>query len=225
MQVGSLEEAQEAVRCGVDAVVVQGTEAGGHNRSTGSVLALVPAVVDAIAPVPVLAAGGIADGRGVVAALALRAEAVWVGTRLVASQEAYAHDAYNQRTVQAEASDTVRTTIFGPEWPHQAMRVIRNRVVNAWSTREQEVVYSPDPHEFIGHTVVAGQPVPLPKFSSLPPTPDTTGDFEEMALIAGESAGLVTEIKPAGEIVQEMMEEARQLIEHQLMDALHPSRV
>ena len=223
MQVGSLEEAREAVRGGIDAVVVQGTEAGGHNRSTGSVLALVPAVVDAIAPVPVLAAGGIADGRGVVAALALGAEAVWVGTRLVASQEAYAHDAYKQRIVQADASDTVRTTIFGPEWPHQAMRVIRNRVVNAWSTREQEVVYPPDPHEFIGHTILAGRPVPLPKFSSLPPTPDTTGDFEEMALIVGESAGLVKAIKPAGDIVHEMMEEAEQLIEHHLMDALHPS--
>ncbi len=107
--------------------------------------------------------------------------------------------AQNVAHVQAEASDTVRTTIFGPEWPA--------------------------PHEFIGQTVVAGQPVPLPKFSSLPPTPDTTGDFEEMALIAGESAGLVKAIKPAGEIVQEMMEEARQLIEHQLMDALHPSSV
>src|SRR5260370_38926700 len=79
MQVGSLQEAHEAVRCGVDAVVVQGTEAGGHNRSTGTVLSLVPAVVDAIAPVHVIAAGGIADGRGVVAVLALEAEAGLVG--------------------------------------------------------------------------------------------------------------------------------------------------
>jgi NAD(P)H-dependent flavin oxidoreductase YrpB (nitropropane dioxygenase family) len=158
----------------------------------------------------------------VVAALALGAEAFWVGTRLVASQEAYAHDAYKRRIIQAEAADTVRTTIFGPEWPHQAMRVIRNRVVNEWLTREQEVVYPPEPTEFIGQTIVAGQFVPLPRFSSLPLTPDTTGDFEEMALIAGESAGLVKEIKPAGEIVQEMMEEARQLIEHRLADALRP---
>jgi NAD(P)H-dependent flavin oxidoreductase YrpB (nitropropane dioxygenase family) len=220
MQVGSLQEAREAVHCGVDVVVVQGTEAGGHNRSTGTVLTLVPAVVDAIAPVPVIAAGGIADGRGVVAALALGAEAVWVGTRLVASQEAYAHDAYKRRIVEAEASDTVRTTIFGPEWPHQSMRVIRNRVVNEWITREQEVVYPPEPIELIGQTILSGKPVPLPKFSSLPPTPDTIGDFEEMTLIAGESAGLVKEIKPAGEIVQGMMEEARQIIEHQLRDAL-----
>jgi NAD(P)H-dependent flavin oxidoreductase YrpB (nitropropane dioxygenase family) len=140
----------------------------------------------------------------------------------VASQEAYAHDVYKRRIVQAQAADTVRTTIFGPEWPHQAMRVMRNRVVNAWLTREQEVVYPSEPNEFIGQTLLAGQPVPLPKFSALPPTPDATGDFEEMALIAGESAGLVKEIKPAGEIVQEMMEEARQIIAHRLRDALRP---
>jgi enoyl-[acyl-carrier protein] reductase II len=220
MQVGSLQEAREAVRGGVDAVIVQGTEAGGHNRSTATVLALVPAVVDAIAPVPVIAAGGIADGRGVVAALALGADAVWVGTRLVASLEANAHDEYKRRIVEAEAADTVCTTIFGPEWPHQPMRVIRNRVVNEWITREQEVIYSPEPTELIGQTILAGKPVPLPTFSSLPPTPDATGDLEEMALIAGESAGIVKEIKPAGEIVQGMMAEARQSIEHRLKDAL-----
>src|SRR5258708_9277289 len=78
MQVGSLQDAQEAVRCGVDAVVVQGTEAGGHNRSTGTVLSLVPAVVDAIAPVPVIAAGGIADGPRGGAARALGVGAVLV---------------------------------------------------------------------------------------------------------------------------------------------------
>jgi NAD(P)H-dependent flavin oxidoreductase YrpB (nitropropane dioxygenase family) len=199
---------------------VQGTEAGGHNRSTATVLALVPAVVDAIAPVPVIAAGGIADGRGVVAALALGADAGWVGTRLVASLEANAHDEYKRRIVEAEAADTVCTTIFGPEWPHQPMRVIRNRVVNEWITREQEVIYSPEPTELIGQTILAGKPVPLPTFSSLPPTPDATGDLEEMALIAGESAGIVKEIKPAGEIVQGMMAEARQIIEHRLKDAL-----
>jgi nitronate monooxygenase len=225
MQVGSLEEACEAVRSGVDAVIVQGKEAGGHNHSSASTLTLVPTVVDAIAPVPVIAAGGIADGRGVVAALALGAEAVWVGTRLVASQEAYAHDEYKRRIVEAEASDTVRTTIFGPEWPHQSMRVIRNRVVNEWITRESEVVYHPEPTEFIGQTILAGQQVPLAKFSALPPTRDATGDFEEMALIAGESVGLVKEIKPAAEIVRGMMEEARQIIEHRLSGALITPRV
>jgi hypothetical protein len=83
-----------------------------------------------------------------------------------------------------------------------------------------EVVYPAEPTEFIGQTILAGQPVPLAKFSSLPPTPDATGDFEEMALIAGESVGLVKQIKPAGEIVRGMMEEARQIIEHKFSSAL-----
>ncbi|GHO51117.1 hypothetical protein KSX_92800 [Ktedonospora formicarum] len=224
MQVSSLQVAHEAIQRGVDAVIVRGMEAGGHNRSTATTLSLVPAVADAITPVPVITAGGIADGRGMVAALALGAEAVWVGTRLVASQEAYAHEAYKNRIVEATVSDTVRTTIFGPEWPHQPMRVIRNRVVDEWSPREQEVVYPCEPDKFIGQTILLGKPVPLPKFSSLPPNPKTTGDIEEMALIAGESAGLVKEIKPAGEIVHEMMEEARQVIEHRLLGAVRPPR-
>ncbi|GHO99731.1 2-nitropropane dioxygenase [Reticulibacter mediterranei] len=221
MQVSSLQEARAAVQAGVDAVIVQGKEAGGHNRSTASTLTLVPAVVDAIAPVPVIAAGGIADGRGMVAALALGAEAVWIGTRFVASQEAYAHDKYKRYIVESEATETVRTTIFGPEWPHQPMRVIRNRVVNKWVNRESEIVYDPESTEFIGATTIGGEHVLLPKFSALLPTPDTTGDFEAMCLTAGESVGLVKDIKPAGEIVRTMIEEARSIITHRFGPALH----
>ncbi len=158
-----------------------------------------------------IAAGGIADGRGMLAALALGAEAVWVGTRFVASQEAFAHDEYKRRILKAEAAETVRTTIFGPEWPHQPMRVIRNRVVNEWIDREKEVVYN-GPTEFIGATNIAGQHVPLPKFSALLPMPETVGDFDAMCLTAGESVGLVKEIKPAGEIVRGMVEEAGSII-------------
>src|SRR5262245_3982695 len=91
MQVGSLQAARAAAAAGMDAIVAQGSEGGGHNRSAAGLIALLPAVVDAVAPRPVLAAGGIADGRGVAGALALGAEAVWVGTRLLASTEAYAH--------------------------------------------------------------------------------------------------------------------------------------
>ncbi|GCE30425.1 2-nitropropane dioxygenase [Dictyobacter alpinus] len=221
MQVGSLAEARTAVRSGVDAVVAQGSEAGGHNRSTATSLTLIPAVVDAIAPIPVIAAGGIADGRGVVAALALGAEAVWVGTRMVASQEAYANEEYKKRIVAAEGADTVRTTIFGPEWPHQPMRVIRNRVVEEWAGQETRVVYDPNPTTFIGQTRIGGQEVPLPKFSALLPTPDTTGDWEEMCFTAGECSGLINEVKPAADIVHEMMEEARQIIRYRLNHVLH----
>ncbi len=175
MQVGSVQEARDAVRAGADAVIVQGSEAGGHNRGAAATFSLVPAVVDAIAPVPVIAAGGIADGRGVAAALALGAEAVWVGTRLVASREAHAHEEYKRRILAATEADTVRTTMFGPEWPGAQTRVLRNRVVNEWAGRE------------------------------------------EMCLLSGESAGLVKDIRPAGEIVREMMGEAQQIIQRRLL--------
>lgn len=93
-QVGSVEEARRAVDAGVDVIVAQGWEAGGHVRGEISTLALVPRVVDAVAPTPVVAAGGIADGRGLAAALALGAAGVYVGTRFVVSEESAAHPIY-----------------------------------------------------------------------------------------------------------------------------------
>jgi nitronate monooxygenase len=217
MQVGSVQRAHEAVHAGMDAIIAQGSEAGGHNRSLRPLSALVPAVVDAVAPVPVVAAGGIADGRGVAAALALGAEAVCVGTRLVASREAFAHDEYKRRVVAATADDIARTALFGPEWPDQPMRVLRNRVVRAWTGRDDKTPPPPEPPATIGRTVLFSQEYLMPKFSAVLPTPHTTGDFEEMCLAAGESAGLTKEIKPAGDIVREMMAEAKDIVESRLV--------
>lgn len=216
MQVGSLAAAREAVAAGADAIIAQGSEAGGHSRSTSGLISLLPAIVDAIAPVPVIAAGGIADVRGVAAALALGADAVLVGTRLVASREAYAHSEYKQRVVAASVDDVVRTHIFGIEWPDQPMKVLANRVVREWAGRSQRTPPPPDPLQFIGRTQIGGQDYPLPKYSSFLPTPDTEGDFEEMCLAAGESAGLVRDIKPAADIVREMMAEAEQILRSRL---------
>jgi enoyl-[acyl-carrier protein] reductase II len=216
VQVGSVAGARQAVAAGADAVVVQGKEAGGHNKSEAGTFCLVPAAVDAVAPVPVLAAGGIADGRGVAAALALGAEAVWVGTRLLASREAHAHDEYKRRVVTADAGDVTRTALFGREWPDQPMRVLGNRVVREWAGRDDRIPPPPVPAEVIGRTVLLGQEYPMPKFSAVLPTPETSGDFEEMCLAAGESAALVHDVKPAGQIVREMMEEARQIITRRL---------
>ena len=216
MQVGSVRQAQEVVRLGVDAVIVQGSEAGGHVRGAASTLVLVPAVIDAIAPLPVIAAGGIADGRGVAAALALGADAVWVGTRMVATQEANVHDEYKRRIVTATETDTIVTTLFGPEWPDTPARVLRNRIVNEWAGREKEIVHTTNQSQSIGRTLLGGEEYIMPKFSAFPPTPETTGDFEEMMMVAGESSGLVKEIRPAGEIVHEMMEEARRIIVERL---------
>ncbi len=216
MQVGSVAQAREAVAAGVDALIAQGSEAGGHNRSTLALTSLVPALADAVAPCPIVAAGGLADGRGVAAALALGAEAVCVGTRLLASREAYAHEEYKRRVVEASVDDVGRTSIFGPEWPDQPMKVIRNRVVREWAGRDAATPRLPDPQPSIGTTVLFGQQYPMPRFSAILPTPETSGDFDEMCLAAGESAGLTRDVKPAGEIVREMMDEARRIVEGRL---------
>jgi enoyl-[acyl-carrier protein] reductase II len=212
VQVGSVEHAREAVQLDADAIIAQGSEAGGHNHSNVTLFSLLPAIVDGVAPVPVIAAGGIADGRGVAAALALGAEGVCVGTRLLASHEAYAHEEYKRRIVATSAADIARTSLFGLEWPDQPMRVIRNRVVREWAGRDDRTPPPLDPPQFIGRTLLGGQEYPMQKYSAVLPTPDTSGDFEEMCLAAGESAGLVREIKPAGEIVREMIDEAERII-------------
>jgi enoyl-[acyl-carrier protein] reductase II len=116
-QVGSVDEAKAALQRGAQGLVVQGSEAGGHNRAAEATFSLLPAVIDAVPSVPVVAAGGIADGRTVAAALALGADAVWVGTRLLASFEAYAHPQYKDRVVAAGVEDTARHLVFGPEFP------------------------------------------------------------------------------------------------------------
>ena len=93
-----------------------------------------PTIVDAVAPALVLAAGGIADGRGAAAALTLGADGVWVGSRMVATRESAVHPEHKRRIVAASGEQTVHSSIFGPEWPHfNPMRVIRNRVVEEWN--------------------------------------------------------------------------------------------
>jgi NAD(P)H-dependent flavin oxidoreductase YrpB (nitropropane dioxygenase family) len=117
MQAGSVAQAREAVDIGMDAVIGQGSQAGGHNKSTTPTLELLPRIVDAVGPGPiVLASGGIADGVAIVDALRAGAEGVWVGTRLVASVEAHAHQEYKQRLVHASGNATASTQIFGPEY-------------------------------------------------------------------------------------------------------------
>src|SRR5262245_58668281 len=124
IQVGSVEEAQAAAEAGVDAIIAQGIEAGGHVKSTSSLSTIVPAVVEAVKPLPVIAAGGIANGRGVVAALSLGAQAVSMGTRFVASEETLVTREYKERIVQSKAEDTVYTLLFDIGWPNAAHRVL-----------------------------------------------------------------------------------------------------
>ncbi|MBV8913389.1 MAG: nitronate monooxygenase, partial [Acetobacteraceae bacterium] len=112
VQAGSAEEARAAAAAGVDFVVIQGVEAGGHVKGTTGLSIVLPATVDAVRPVPVVAAGGIADGRGLAAALELGAQAVSLGTRFLCSEESRATPEYKERIVRARAEDTYYTKLF-----------------------------------------------------------------------------------------------------------------
>jgi NAD(P)H-dependent flavin oxidoreductase YrpB (nitropropane dioxygenase family) len=209
-QVGSVDDARRAVDDGIDVVVAQGQEAGGHNYATLPTFALVPLVVDAVAPALVLASGGIADGRGLAAALMLGADGAWVGTRFVATTESAAHEGYKSRVVAAPATDTVVTGMFGPENPEfNPMRVLRNRVVREWQGKPAEVPADTSALPVIGHVDLGGERIEMHRFSYLLPMRDhTTGDLEEMALLAGQGVGLVTSVEPAAAVIAGMTAQA-----------------
>jgi NAD(P)H-dependent flavin oxidoreductase YrpB (nitropropane dioxygenase family) len=218
VQVGSVADAETAIGYGADVIVAQGQEAGGHNyQGVGGVeqagmggIALIPVMADAIAGrAMLLASGGIADGRGVAAALALGADGVWVGTRLVASAEAHVHPEHHRRLVEAQGTDTVFSGVFGPEMPFfNPMRLHKSRVVKKWNDRLADVPTVRDDLDVIGETVFLGSKHVKRKFDVILPTEDTTGDFEEMAWLMGQGVGLVKDIRPAGEIIATMMDEA-----------------
>jgi NAD(P)H-dependent flavin oxidoreductase YrpB (nitropropane dioxygenase family) len=204
--VGSADEARRAAEAGVDAIVAQGWEAGGRVRGQVSTLALVPAVVDAVRPVPVVAAGGIADGRGLAAALALGADAAWLGTRFLLSDEADVHPEWRRSIQAASETDTVYSTLFDRGWPDAPHRTLRNSTVRAWehagrpdaahrSGERDRIAHSPD-----------GRPVY--RYDPDAPLTGTTGDVEALALYAGQSAGLVRHVLPAADIVAELTRDA-----------------
>ena len=215
-QVGSVARAMRAVRAGVDVVIAQGMEAGGHVAGEVATSVLVPRVVDAVAPTPVVAAGGIADARGLVAALALGADGIVLGTRLLATPEAAAHPVYKARVLAASEEDTVRTTLFGYGWPNASHRTLRTPFVTEWLADEPRGSAERPDEPLVGETRIAGQPIPVPRFASLPPSTDTRGDIESMALLAGQSVGLTNEMKPAATIIRELIDGAHDIIRQRL---------
>jgi NAD(P)H-dependent flavin oxidoreductase YrpB (nitropropane dioxygenase family) len=208
MQVGSLDEARAGLDLGAEALIVQGSEAGGHNRSVGSLMVLLSELRDARLGVPLIAAGGIADGVGMAAALLHGAEAVWCGTRFLASQEADAHDDYKRRVVRAKAGDTAMTSIFGPEWPDQPMRVLVNKAVRNPEGRQDAASRGVT----IGTTVLGGQTIPVPCYSAILPTRLFDADLEWACLTAGECSATIKQVEPAGSIVSTMAQEAEAVI-------------
>jgi nitronate monooxygenase len=207
LTVGSAEEAKKAVEAGVDVIVSQGWEAGGHVWGNVATMPLVPAVVDAVeGKVPVVASGGIADGRGLVASLALGAEGIVLGTRLLSSYEAGIHDQYKKRLLEAKETDTVYTDLFDKGWPNSMMRVLRNSTYEQWINAGcPPPGKRPGEHDIITEFSPERQ---VERYSRYLPAPMMKGDLEPLAHYAGQSVGLVKNIKSVSEILAEVIEEA-----------------
>ena len=202
--VGSAEEASRAVTVGVDVVVAQGWEAGGHVRGQIATLPLVPAVVDAVAPVPVIAAGGIGDARGVAAVLALGAQAAWLGTRFLLAQEMPVHEHYRDRLIGASETDAQWfADLYQVGWPDAPHRALRNSTSEAWDAAGRPPPGSrPGEGDVIAH-FASGEAIV--RYEPAPPMVGTTGDIEALSLWAGQSVALAKERQPASEIVAELV--------------------
>jgi NAD(P)H-dependent flavin oxidoreductase YrpB (nitropropane dioxygenase family) len=202
--VGSAEEARRAVGCGVDVIVAQGWEAGGHVWGRVATLPLVPAVVDAVAPVPVIAAGGIGDARGVAAVLALGAQAAWLGTRFLLADEMPIHDEYRRRLIDATETDAEwYPDLYSVGWPGSPHRAIHNSTAEMWEAAGRPPLGSrPGDGEVIAH-FASGDPIL--RYSPAPPMVGTTGEIEALSLWAGQSVALAKQSQPAAEIVAELV--------------------
>jgi nitronate monooxygenase len=209
--VGNADDARRAVDSGVDVIVAQGWEAGGHVRGTVATLPLVPAVVDAVGDTPVIAAGGIADGRCMAAALALGATGVWVGTRFLASEEVSIHPEYQRRILAASENDTAYCeNLFDGGWANAPHRVLCNSTVRNWeATGRPPSGHRPDEGKIIARSESRGE---VDRYTSFTAGPDTIGEIEPLSLWSGQGVALVRKVQPAAEIVREMNEQAKDIL-------------
>jgi NAD(P)H-dependent flavin oxidoreductase YrpB (nitropropane dioxygenase family) len=201
--VGSAEEARRAVAAGVDVIVAQGWEAGGHVGGTVATLPLVPAVVDAVAPVPVIAAGGISDARGVAAVLALGAQAAWVGTRFLLADEMPIHEDYRRALIAAAETDAEWfPNLYDVGWPDSPHRALRNSTSRAWEAAGRP---PDDQRPGIGDVVAhfaSGEDIV--RYEPAPPMVGTTGEIEALSMWAGQGVALARKSQPAADIVAEL---------------------
>jgi enoyl-[acyl-carrier protein] reductase II len=190
--VGTARHAVRLAQAGVDAVIGQGHEAGGHTGPIGTAV-LIPQLVDSV-EIPVVAAGGLVDGRGLVASLALGATGVWMGTRFIAAEEAHAHDNYKQRIASISEEGTVVTRAHSGK----PCRLIRNGFTAEWEGRVADI--EPFPLQLLH---VGG---PASRVARL------DGDIEHGSAPAGQGSGLIHDVRPAGEIVDEIVTGAREVL-------------
>ena len=202
---GEVPEALRAAEAGADVLVAQGTEAGGHVGWMAS-LPLVPMMVKALAPLPVLCAGGIADGRGLAGALALGAEGVLLGTRFLATHESPLHANFKQAIVDSDGHDTVLTEI--PDlasqrvWPGAMSRAQRNKFIERWAGREGAVRKNAAE---IGKELAKAR---------------AAGDIDNASLSFGQDAGLIDSIKSVKEVIEEIISDAEEIISGRLQTLL-----
>ena len=190
--VGNVKNARRVAEGGADIVVAQGHEGGGHTGRIAT-LALVPQVVDAVKPKPVVAAGGIADGRGLVAALALGACGIWVGTRFVATYEAFGHLNYKNKIVEINEEGTVITRAF----TGKPCRVVRNKYADDWEGREAEI--KPFPAQMMVDGYKLGAAI-------------AQGDTDIGLMPAGQVSGLIHSVSSAEDVVRSFIEEAEEVL-------------
>lgn len=192
-QVQTLQGAREAAEAGADIIIAQGRDSGGHSGTVRGTMGLVPAVVDAVAPIPVVAAGGIADGRGLAAALMLGASGVLMGTRFTAAQESLWDPALKQGAVKASGDQTEQTRVFdivrGAKWPaHYPGRVVKNAFFAQWHGRESELqsAWQEEEKRYVAAAAT---------------------DLATRVLWTGEGVDLVKDVLPATEIIERLMQE------------------
>jgi len=192
----TVKHARMAAEAGCDLIVAQGSEAGGHTGSVGA-FALLPQAVDAVS-IPVVAAGGIFDGRGLAAALAFGCAGVWVGTRFVASKEARAAQVYKQAIVQAGENDTIISRC----WTGKTLRAIRNATTDEWERRSQEIKPFPQQADFMAQKGLLG--FLFPEMAERDP--------EHNCFPAGQGCGGITEVQSCREIVDEFVAQAQAVL-------------
>lgn len=199
--VSTVAEAKTAARAGVDIIVAQGTEGGGHVGVMGT-MPLVPMIVSAVSPIPVLAAGGVADGRGLAAALALGAEGVLLGTRFLATDESPIAKGFKQAILESDGHDTLVTDIpdvaNGQVWPGAYVRVRRNRFIEEWLGRDNELRRR--------RVEVSAQ---LRQAAE-------AGDPDRGAIMLGQTAGLIESIEPAADLVRQISRDAEAILRDRL---------
>jgi nitronate monooxygenase len=201
-QVGSAKEAETAQRAGAHILIAQGLEAGGHVRGTTPLKQLLPEII-AVSDIPVLASGGIVDGRDVADALSSGADGVVMGTAFLASPESFAHDYHKERIVAGRSQDTLLTDIFHINWPIGApVRVLQH------SATRGERGDPLGPKSVIGEE--EGRPIYL--LSTDSPLRSMTGDFEAMALYAGQGVDRIDAIIPAGDRLRAIVAAAQRLL-------------